>query len=388
MFYNYRKKFYLDWVRYWNHIIDEDNISLAIFDNIPHQIFDYIIYWICKIKNIPIIMLSHTKVDDTIIFNDSIEEPNLELKQTYERLLEEYKDAQESEIELKDHFMKYYQKQIDKTNFDTPHWFKKKLKRGQKRPFLLRFITLIKIIFRIGKPSKRLLRKDLKKYYKFAKENKQLTKDYDKIATEPDLSKKFVYLPLQRFPERNSSPLAGTYVDQELIVQLISYSLPEDILLYVKEHPIQEPYRRNKGFYNDLIRQSNIRLIKRNFNSTTLIDHSIAVVTATGTPGWEALFRQKQVILYGRVYYQYMKGIFLVRTVDDCKKAIIQILNNNVKPTKKNIKLFLKALEINSIRGYLNKTFKDVSKITEEENVKNISQAIIKKIHSIYENSA
>jgi hypothetical protein len=373
MFYNYRKKFYLDCVRYWNHIIEEDNIDLAIFDNIPHQIYDYIIYWTCKIKNIPIIILSQTKVDDTIIFNDSIEEPNIELKKTYERLLEEYESVQEPEIELKGPFMEHYQEQIDKTNFDTPHWFKNKLKRGQKKPFVVKVIIFIKTILRTRKISINILRNNFKRYYKFVKENKHLAKYYDKIATEPDLSKKFVYLPLQRHPERNSSPLAGAYVDQELIVQLISYSLPQDFFLYVKEHPIQEPYMRNKGFYDKLIRQSNVRLIKRNFNSTTLINHSMAVATATGTPGWEALFREKHVILYGRVYYQYMKGVFLVRTVEDCKTALNQILNNNIKPTKKSIKLFLKALELNSIKGYLTPTFKDVSKITIDENVKNIS---------------
>ena len=42
--YSKRKATYLKHLRYWNHVIDTDKVSLFITSNIPHVVYDYIIY--------------------------------------------------------------------------------------------------------------------------------------------------------------------------------------------------------------------------------------------------------------------------------------------------------------------------------------------------------
>ena len=99
----------------------------------------------------------------------------------------------------------------------------------------------------------------------------------------PDFEKKFIYFPLHYQPELSTSPLAEDFVNQELIVAMIS-KMPSDCYLYVKEHP-RISYNRSKDFYDKLLSYRNVKLLKEEINSYSLIDNSLAVATATGSVG-------------------------------------------------------------------------------------------------------
>ena len=51
--------------------------------------------------------------------------------------------------------------------------------------------------------------------------------------------------------------------------------------------------------------------------------------------------------------------------------------------TLKDIKIFLKALELTCIEGYIHHKWKEISYLTEEQNIKNISQALTERINLI-----
>ena len=100
-------------------------------------------------------------------------------------------------------------------------------------------------------------------------------KGYNKKAQEPDYEEKYVYLPLHYQPENTTCPLAGSFVDQQLIVNLLSYCLPEGVFLYVKEHPKQTAVGRTKDYYEKLLGRKNVRLIRTDANSFALMDHAV-----------------------------------------------------------------------------------------------------------------
>lgn len=207
-------------------------------------------------------------------------------------------------------------------------------------------------------------------------------KFYEEHAYEPDLSQKYIYLPLHYQPEATTSPLAGVFVNQLLIVQLLAYAIPEDFFIYVKEHPMQTGFYRSIEFYKSLLNIPKVKLVPRNYNSFRLIENCVAVATATGTAGWEALFRKKPVLMFGHHFYQHAYGVFQISSLEDCQTAINQIINKEVKPELEHIEMFLKALEKIAILGYTMEEYREVSGISEEENIENLSKALISKIRS------
>ena len=72
----------------------------------------------------------------------------------------------------------------------------------------------------------------------------------------------------------STSPLAENYFTQELIIESLSMSVPDDIQIYVKDHP-RLSFNRTIDFYKRIISMSNVRLLSTNINSYKLIDNSI-----------------------------------------------------------------------------------------------------------------
>ncbi len=117
----------------------------------------------------------------------------------------------------------------------------------------------------------------------YLQKTKELFDLYESNAISPNLSEKYIYVALHYQPECTTSTMAGAFVDQLLIVQMIANVLPEDIYLYVKEHPCQTLHGRDINFYNDLLAIPQVRLIPRAYNSFRLLENCLAVATATGT---------------------------------------------------------------------------------------------------------
>ena len=391
--YNFRKIFYLNHVRYWNHILENKQIDLAIFGNIPHGAYNYIIFHLCKLKNIPTVILFQTHVEDSILFFDNFEEPSFQLKKVYNKLCKELENTSESEIQLSDRFEYHLKRQMDQFQDPTPFYmnnpsandlkiisFVPKMLFLQLKEFFQILFTKKEIQIKIKENLRRLkksiefiintsIKAKIHRKKKKIKKSKKLFTLYESLTIEPDFSTKYIYVPLHFQPELTTTPLAGVYTDQQLIVQLLSYLVPKNVYLYVKENPKQTYLCRNEDFYKELFLIPNVRLISRSVNTYQLINNSIAVATCTGTAGWEALFREKPVLLFGTIYYQYMKGVFKINSIEDCQNALNQIIKNNVKPTLKDIKIFLKAMDLTTVKVYSDLDYKKLSNIAHKKNI-------------------
>ena len=162
------------------------------------------------------------------------------------------------------------------------------------------------------------------------------------------MSEKFIYFALHYQPELTSSPLGGLYVNQLLPIKLLSYYLPDDVKIYVKEHPAQTCMGRNTDLYDELLKIPKVILIKQSVSSYTLVKNSIAVSSLTGTVGWEAQFFGKPFIMFGTYLSQCLEGTYKVKTNEECKNAIEEILKGHQCMTEKNLKLFIKAMDLHS----------------------------------------
>ena len=382
--YQKRKEIYLCHLRYWNHVIEAKQVNLAIFATVPHMMYDYVIYSLCKLKKIETLMFYRMPVlpEKSVLkylIND-YKKPLEDIQEKYAQLIRNFSIDTSEDIELSPSSLAYIDAHSVKGDhpeaYINPETSRRKVTLTQR----IRSKTAELVGVLLGLSTKG----SFELFYRFSIHRKRISINhiYSNQHAEPDLNCKFVYLALHFQPECTTSPMAGVYVDQLLIAQLISSVLPKGVLLYVKEHP-RESLILNLNFYKQLLALPNVRIIKRDYNSYTLIDHSLAVATATGTAGWEGFLRMKPVLIFGYYFYQYAPCVFQIRSLRDCREAISQIIEGKVIPELKNIKFFLKATEGFTSEGYIDIRYKNVATVSEKKNIENTVNSLLERIAKI-----
>ena len=375
-----RLKIYHSQVRFWNDIIEKHQIECFIGINYPHEIYDYIIYTLCKVKKIKTLFFCQTQVNGYIQLISDIEENDLALKinpaslshiemSSLSPIMQQHFDSQ-SENYAAPFYMEINQNQLKK-DFSLASKLKKitsPLQKIFKKLLEVKPIPLPKIAshffftFKFGTPAE-----------------KNLIKAYEQISQVPDLAKSFFYLPLHFQPECTTCPQGGHFVNQELMIDVVLKSLPENVFLYVKEHPFQRPHGRSPDFYEHFANHKNLVFIKKSFDSQILIKHSKGVITVTGTAGWEALFKKKNVLLFGNIFFQYAPGVFQVNSVASCHKAIESCLSGKNAPTGQDMINYLHHLEQHLIRGWIDELYSKHSAISFDENLAHLKDSLLNK---------
>ncbi|MBI3543651.1 MAG: hypothetical protein HY075_10300 [Deltaproteobacteria bacterium] len=382
-FYNFRKALYLRQLRYWNHFLREARIDFALFHTLPHAPVDYIIYELCKKLGIPTLYFDKTPVTDSLFHGYDWEECGSRFGARYKEL----KLAQGTgAVELRKEFDEQYRKQ---TSGEKPSYVHVEIEYAARARELA-------LVNRIKRSATRFTaafkQKPLAKLGQFVdvdywhgkkhsivRENEKLFAFYNSHVSKPDFSEKFVFVPLHYQPEATTSPMSGAFADQVLIAQMIQSVLPSGWKLYVKEHPGQEADCRDVEFYEDLLKLPDVRLIARDVPSVDLIAHCQAIGTGTGTAGWESLFRQKPVLLFGHCYYQYAPGVHRISSTADCREAIGQV-QRGAHPTRDELRLFLRAMQDECLRAVVEPVFCRISKLPREQNVRNLVELILREM--------
>ncbi len=220
----------------------------------------------------------------------------------------------------------------------------------------------------------------------------ELEEYYSRLAKDLDLSVPYVFIPLSYQPENVSCPGGKTFSHMSLMVDFVSRCVPDGWQVYVKDHPAIFGGRwggvqfRSPTFYQDMISLPNVKLVPLLHSPFDLIDHSKAVATVGSYSGWEAILRQKPVLLVGHPWYKGCAGVFPVFTSESFHKAIAQI-QAGYQVEMDKVRLFLFALEKISVRGYVEPKYNEVAQLTDEENGKAFAEGLYKAfmgINSVY----
>jgi len=347
--YDERVRRYHVHLRYWNHMLEAAEIEVAVFVRTPHMIWDYIIFCLCKLKGIavayPFIVPG---ADDYGYFSSDIETQGHEVLEHYNALSEKYKDTPIDDIELSADFQKIFDVQTGKDSSNkTPYYMKNYsgvsflIHRIKNFPGKVRQrgISHIKRAF-----LSLTVNKSFEKTRYFKTRTRKLFREYDKLSSPADFNKSYIYLPLHYQPENTTSPMGGYFVHQLLVAQMLSFYLPDNISIYVKENPKQTACCRDSTLYHDLVKLPNVVLVDRKTDTYKLLEHCIAVASCTGTAGFEGMFIGKPNLMFGYYINMYAPGTFMIHNNEDCKDAIENILQHGTKFTLKDMKLYLKAL--------------------------------------------
>jgi hypothetical protein len=386
--YQIRKDYYLRHLRYWNWNLSTD-LKYAFFSNVPHEGFDYLIYCLCKLKNIQTLCFYTLPIrpNKSVLMHaiSDIYNPSKEIEVTYLNLLKNDNCSQES---VADDLPKYLSNYLfeQENKIEELISFTRAEKNRIKTHNFSKLIILFKRLFvlLVSLKFKKIFRSSINRLYRDSYYEKEVDveKFYSKNTSPPDLKKTYIYFPLHFQPECSTSPLGGDFVDQGLVCEMLSWAAGKEIMIYVKEHPRRSKvdYIRNIAFYKRILSCKNTVLLNRNTDSYQLIDNSFAVAAVTGSAGWEAFLRRKPVLMFGSRFYENAPGNFKIRSNNDLSKALDIIKNKSMILERSEVIKYLKALESHVFEGFIADCDESVATVSRSVSDRNVCEQIIKFI--------
>jgi len=335
-----RKDFYYDLLRYWGGVLDTLAPDAIIFNAIPHQVFNFVLYAVAKHRGIKTVIFDITYRHDRLIYS-------YDYRQGNDILAGAQKNGYGEGSVLLDDLPRYaqeYYKRVSGTPDPTPAYLTE-FKRAR---------TPLKNLWRRGRSlvpyikDGSIFERGARRFFQMFKP--RLKDIYERLQRAPDFNKPYVYLPLHYQPEASSSPEAGVYVEQILMVKTLAAALPSGWELYVKEHPAQWPShwgdftaQRYPEFYKEIARVPNVRIVPIHTNTFALADHARATATGTGTAAWESVVRGKCALIFGYPWFMHAPGVFRVGGVADCRAAL-QKIESGCVPGRGQLFKYLKLL--------------------------------------------
>lgn len=403
-----KRNIYYQYIEFWQGMLKKFQPDAVLFYSVPHNGLSYSLYALAKILDIKTIMLNEININNRTLLLDDYQTDYLKLLKYVQNNYK--KPCRFSGLSAD--WQEYYLKQISKHIDSTPTYLKRALNR--KAPlrtptpkaviknivnfnFFAASRNYLKMLFtkiREGSFDEDLLGISYKLLMKKRERiNKSSKNEYDELQVKPNLTKKFIYIPLNLQPERTTCPQGGIFDDQILMIKIVASCLPDDWIIYIKESPLQwlaanigSYLYRYPGYYGQISKMKNTYLVPIETSTYDLINQSQAVAIATSTAGWEAILRSKPVLVFGYVWYMYCHGVFRVSDSASCQQALSEI-TRGFKPDQEQVLNYLAALDKNSIKAKYFRTlyrekmnFNKDDYVSVEDNVNNLTAAFYQAI--------
>ena len=395
---------------YWGSIFESLSPDIALFDMSPHVVYDFVAYEMAKVRGIKTLMLERAGLRGHIFAIEQFEGGSHELRETFEEL------RQRSDWRLSETARQYWQSTWSSDGTSAPPLYKAKMarlgltaSRAVISPYPAPGRVLLREVRQLAHAFRQYRRGELNSYLVSPNSDAELRsvsflefalgriKGLRKRAQlrtycEPMFSKAmpkhgsghYVLLALHYQPERSTLPLGGVFGDQLLIAKLLSRHLPEGWTLLVKEHPWQlHPYskghlQRDEAFYSDLNALSNVQLMAPDIDTKQLLDESSCVATISGSIGWQALTRNKPILLFGAAWYRFCRGVFEIKSTDDLAQAFSEILTGCHVPPEET-QAYLAAVEKIATRAVIEPKAEGSPYLDIDENAKALAACILRR---------
>lgn len=182
----------------------------------------------------------------------------------------------------------------------------------------------------------------------------KLFKTYNKLSKTAWLSDRYIVFFLHYQPEETTLPRGLGYVQQWLAIRALAAALPDGCKLVIKEHPAifgLSDYTRDKSVYEAIAGLPHVTIAPIEADPFELIDSSIAVVTLTGTAGFQAICRGRPVLVFGAAAYKDCPGVYAVHNIQEVSNALQTIISGKDNPTRAKLYEYLKWVEKYSVEG-------------------------------------
>lgn len=353
-------------VNFFYQLLVKNRVHVVMFNNIPHDGTDFVLYQVAKELGIKTILFYQSLFPNKFFF-------------VYDLL----------------DFGKFFDIQpfIQTDIVHVSNKYEKEIFYMKKNPYM-RMIkqedickwkkSIDKIPSKIRQLPQRILRwprKQLINLLNYDDKIKYKRNNNRYAITKINTDTPFVYFGLHLQPELTTSALGGKYVDQILAVEKLRQMLPEHWNIYVKENPKQTEVMRSTFFYDRLKRIKNTYLVSKDVDTYFLLKESIFPATITGTLGWEAVTGGKNVLVFGNPWYKTLPGVFSYRSDLDLDEIL------NYKINHKELEEKLSKLVAKMADGVIDLSYISiVENFTNEENQKCIANSLKSVLNSISEN--
>lgn len=354
---------------FWYNFLKRKQITHVFLAAVPHYGYDCIIYYLCKYLQIPVLIVHWCFIPFRQYPLADFTQDSPELKAEYEKLLEQYKDTELSEIPLEGKTVDMFHRWTSREAGQMTPWYMRTdpfVRRLRQRFYETNIIRIwrgmlgedhVKYGFGIRFwatafrkiPSLCGMIPVAWKRYRLAgpvrRESIRFRDYYQSLAGVPEEGEKYIYFAMHFQPEASSDPMGkGMYADQLIPLQILSKALPEDVKIYAKIHPEQLSLMRTKEYYDELASVPNVRLMKVECSTYELMNQAMAVASLTGTALWECQFFGVPALAFGYSEKNMAPLTYPVRTVEDCRKALEEIIKNPRRDALKELKLYAKAM--------------------------------------------
>lgn len=402
-----RQRFFLQLVKKWLACVDLYKPEVVISAVNPHRVFDYVLYLVCKYKNIRYISFQWSINAGRIYPVEDFANPNV-----LSRLIDDdYKLDLTRKVdisELPEDIQSNYKKMLEDYTSAKPSYMKEHdINDKQSKKFIFLIRRFLKGHNLFGKNG--LINSGHKDtYYKNAKYGMEDTKfsmwewfvkrretlhydavmasHYNSLTSQLSFETPYIVFFLHYQPEETTSPNGGIFANQFLCIETLLKNTPNNVMIYVKEHPnqfmshMQGHTKRIKEFYDDMVRNPRVKLVPFEIDSFTLMKNALAISTVTGTVGWEAAVREKPVIIFGFIWYERMKGV--LRITDDASASQIYDFIKGYKYDKNAILSYLYTFSRHSILAYHYRGLKETTGYSRDMSVNNIYKSILNILKS------
>lgn len=348
------------------HIFNNKPDFLLTSEN-PHGHAQYLIYQICIFLNIPIYKFTDWHLAPVLFLQNEISKEII------------YKsDKSYSKIDKKtDEDIKVYidKFSIDPINYSLPYMdSQKKNKLFYSKvmnffsdwnilnsPSLLNYLKDIKhnsnnLIRNLYNPINPYNLNFFTRLFIQLKRKNNIRKAIFKQKNEFDLNEKFIYFPLHFEPERTTNPDGDFFQDQLIAILKLRSAVPDNIFIYVKEHPSQllmaddGSRGRSPVFYNILGNIKNVKFLSPEENSIELINHSLFTSTICGSVSLESAIIGKKSIIFGSCWFDGCPNIYKWNKNFDYHKFI----NSPIFSVDEIQKFILNKKRLYTIPGFQN----------------------------------
>lgn len=366
--YDARINLYHKQLQYWYNYLVFNHIECVVFSVVPHVVYDYIIYCLCKFLKIRTILLYRI----TIVVGQNVsvyafEDLHLQAPDIHERYLFNLNNPDAHVLSKR--ISSYYEFREGVAGKTFTGVSKKKVSKYLNPAAYVRSIQYRlsywnewrRYISCADLLARAMAAIVLSKHVEF------------RSTSQPDLDCQYVYVALHYQPECSTSPMGGYFVYQDLMVNLLMSTIPKNWKIYIKGHLRAglSPTLAHRLAFDE-----RTTLVDKHFSSIQLIKHATAVATVTGTAGFEAVMNLVPVLMFGCYFYQHAPGVFKIYNHDDLIQAILSISTNTVGLTEEKLLAFLKALDERTIEGWVDNRYQAMCNITPQENCKIISNLI------------
>lgn len=352
---------------YSNHIkgviglFNKLNPDFCLFTNMPHEVFDFIIYKLAEYRKISIRYLMHGMQMETyyqILEKIKENDPRLRDYKEEEDFLNKDMNLLLNKFKNPD-----YQHFYMKSNYEPPS----RRFTGFKK-YIFKLQTHLNFLKEIYKKNKLLKYLFVSVFYHYVEtfNSKSLLKKYGIPKLENDT--KYIYVPLHYQPELTTSPMGGNFYDQIEMIDLLDRNCPNDYKIVVKEHPKQKiNFGRDYIFYEKLLEFKNIIFLNKSISNKEIFKLSEVIATISGTVGFEAICHGKPVLVFGEPFYMHYKSSIKINDDSDFLNYIKNI-DQTVIEDDSQLNKFLNNCEKYFHYGFMNMEYSHLSNLTLEEN--------------------